>query len=103
MAEEQKVIINPGNAAFQEAEAAQAAAGGSRPQTGERTPAAAAASPFSGLARTAPRTLGSLTLDEAETFFLHLLGQVATPGKPQLSAEEQAARISAAIQAALSQ
>lgn len=101
MAEEQKVIDNPGSPAFQELEAAQAAAGGSRPQTGERTPAAAAASPFSGLARTAARTLGSLTLDEAEVFFAHILGQAAA--KPQLTPEEQAARIQAAIQAALSQ
>lgn len=100
--DQQKVINNPGSPAFQELEKQQAA----NPPTPTfgRTPAAALATPFSGVARTAPRTVGSLTLDEYESLMIHILGQVqGVLVKPERTPEEQAARISAAIQAALAE
>lgn len=99
MPEEQKVYVNPESPGFKQLEAES-----QHNPVPPRDPATSIATPYGLVARTAARTLGSLTLDEAEVFFAHILGQAQQPAaKPQLSAEEQAKRIQAAIAAALQQ
>jgi hypothetical protein len=103
MADEQpKVIVNPGTPEMQKLAAEQV----SHPVTGARTPAAAKTSPFYNAFQAKPAAdpedalIGSLTVHAFRALMAEILGGEA---KPQMSAEEQAARISAAIQAALSQ